>query len=95
MSAPSIGGLFKEKRSNWALPGPVVLVASPTAMSIGTRKVWRDVLSFAVDVLDLRAWRTMDPLACVMLACFVAVVAQPLVYGNLGRSFAALMTPVK
>jgi len=37
----------------------------------------------------------MDPLACFMLAGYTAVVSQPLVYGGLGGSIVALMTPTK
>jgi len=44
---------------------------------------------------DLRSWRDLARVAGLMLAAFVAVVAQPLVYGGLGTSIVALMTPVK
>jgi hypothetical protein len=52
-------------------------------------------MSLLADVLDLRAWRKMDPLACFMLAGYTAVLAQPLVFGSLGSSIVALMTPTK
>lgn len=49
----------------------------------------------AADVLQLRSWRKLDPLALLMLAVYAAMIAHPLVYGNLGSSVMALMTPVK
>ncbi len=57
--------------------------------------LFKDILSFAADVLELRAWRGMDPLACVLLAAFTAILLQPVVFGQLGSSIFALMTPVK
>jgi hypothetical protein len=77
------------------LTGPVLLVSSPRARSAPRATIWRDVLSLTADILDLRAWRDLDPVAGFMLAGFVAAVAQPLVYGSLGTSIVALMTPVK
>ena len=55
----------------------------------------RDTMNLAVDVLQLRAWRKLDPIALLMLAVYSAMIAHPLVYGNLGSSVMALMTPVK
>jgi hypothetical protein len=55
----------------------------------------KDILSFAADVFDLRAWRDMDPLACILMAAFAAILLQPVVFGQLGSSIFALMTPVK
>ena len=63
------------------------------ASSKGT--FWRDIVSLAVDILDLRAWSDGDPVAGFMVAAHVAAVAQLLVYGSLGNSIVALMTPVK
>jgi hypothetical protein len=57
--------------------------------------ICKDLLSLAADVLELRAWRDMDPLACILLAAFTAVLLQPVVFGKLGTSIFALMTPVK
>lgn len=37
----------------------------------------------------------MDVVGCVLLAGFVAIVVHPVVYGNLGTSIVALMTPVR
>jgi len=37
----------------------------------------------------------MDPVGCLLLAAYAAVIAQPLVFGNLGSTIVALMTPVK
>jgi hypothetical protein len=54
-----------------------------------------DILSLVADILDLRGWRKMDPLACFMLAGYTAVVAQPLVFGSLGSTVVALMMPTK
>jgi hypothetical protein len=59
------------------------------------RTVIKGILSFAADVLELRAWRNMDPLACILLAAFTAILVQPVVFGQLGSSIFALMTPVK
>jgi hypothetical protein len=88
----------KKKQRILSLPGltgPVLLVGSPRAKAVPGRATWRDVLSLTADILDLRSWRELDPLAGFMLAAFVAVVAQPLVYGSLGTNIVALMTPVK
>ncbi len=70
------------------LTGPVLLVA-------WKRSVWPDIFKLAADILDLRAWRDMDPLAGFLMAAFTAIVAQPLLYGNLGSCIRALMTPVR
>ena len=59
------------------------------------RTLLTDILSFAADVLELRAWRDMDPLACILMAAFAAILLQPVVFGQLGSSIFALMTPVK
>ena len=75
--------------------GPVLLVGSPRSASHRKGTLFGDILSFTVDILDLRAWRDMDPVAGFMLAAYVAAVAQPLVYGGLGSSIVALMTPVR
>ena len=55
----------------------------------------KDILALAADVFDLRAWRDMDPLACILMAAFAAILLQPVVFGQLGSSIFALMTPVK
>jgi hypothetical protein len=94
----SVRAFPKKKRRILSVPGltgPVLLVGSPRARAVPGRATWRDVLSLTADILDLRSWRDLDPLAGFMLAAFVAVVAQPLVYGSLGTSIVALMTPVK
>jgi hypothetical protein len=57
--------------------------------------ICKDLWSLAADVLELRAWRDMDPLACILLAAFTAILVQPVVFGKLGSSILALMTPVK
>lgn len=74
------------------LPGSVEIekAARPKLKSI-----CKDMLSLAADVLELRAWRDMDPLACILLAAFAAILLQPVVFGQLGSSIFALMTPVK
>jgi hypothetical protein len=54
-----------------------------------------EIVSCCADVLELRSWRSPDPLAGFLLAAFIAIVAQPLVYGTTGMSIVALMTPVK
>jgi len=50
---------------------------------------------FWADIFELRFWRRADPIASFLLAAYVAAMAQPLVYGSLGASVVALMTPVK
>jgi hypothetical protein len=37
----------------------------------------------------------MDLLGCILLAGFVAIAVHPLIYGNVGTSIVALMTPVR
>jgi hypothetical protein len=96
--APETTGFAKKQRRIWALPGltgPVILVASRPAIAAFQGTFWRDILSLATDVLQIRAWRDMDPIGCYMLAAYTAAIAQPLVYGNLGSSIMALMTPLK
>jgi hypothetical protein len=56
---------------------------------------WSGLLHVAADILDLKGWHHTDPLACFMLAGYVAAIAQPLIFGNLGRGIVALMTPVR
>lgn len=77
------------------LTGPVLVLGAPRVKSTSERTICRDILSLIVDILGLRAWRNMDPVAGFMLAAYVAAVAQPLVHGTLGTSIVALMTPVK
>jgi hypothetical protein len=69
--------------------------AAPTAKSAPKATLWRDLFSFAVDALDLRSWRDMNPTACILLAGFMAVVSEPLVHGGLAGRFLALMTSMK
>jgi hypothetical protein len=93
-----LGGFSTKKRGFFLVPGltgPVVLVATSRAKRLPKRTIWCDILSLFVDIFCLRAWRDMDPLACVMLAGFTAIIAQPLVFGGLGSSVVALMTPTK
>jgi hypothetical protein len=88
----------KKTRRIFTLPGltgPVVLVGSPRTKSLPKGTICHDILSLLADIFDLRAWRKMDPLACFMLAGYAAVISQPLVYGGLGSSIVALMTPAK
>jgi hypothetical protein len=92
------GPLSNKTRKIFTLPGltgPVVLVSSPRTKSMQKGTICHDLLSLAVDIFELRGWRKMDPLACFMLAGYAAVIAQPLVFGNLGSSIVALMTPTK
>jgi len=63
--------------------------------SISPAKIFKSILTLAADVLELRAWRDMDPLACILMAAFAAILLQPVVFGKLGTSIFALMTPVK
>jgi hypothetical protein len=71
------------------------MVGSPRTKSLQKGTICHDILSLLADIFDLRAWRKMDPLACFMLAGYTAVISQPVVYGNLGNSIVALMTPLK
>jgi hypothetical protein len=96
-AAPTTNSIPKKQRRIWALPGltgPVILVAPRANPARKTSVTW-DILSLATDILELRAWREMDPIGCFMLAAFTAVVTQPLVFGDLGSSIVALMTPLK
>ncbi len=70
------------------LPESIELQSKPST-------VFKEILSFTADVLELRAWRNMDPLACILMAAFAAILLQPVVFGQLGSSIFALMTPVK
>jgi hypothetical protein len=56
--------------------------------------LWRELCSFAADALDLRSWREANPTACILLAGFIAIVAEPLVHGGLPGKLVALMTSV-
>src|ERR1700733_8281638 len=92
------GHFSKKTRKIFTLPGltgPVVLVGSPRTKSLQKGTICHDILSLVADILELRAWRKMDPLACLMLAGYTAVISQPVVYGSLGSSIVALMTPTK
>jgi len=70
-------------------------VAPPPVKSARKATLWHDLFSFAVEALDLRSWRDMNPLACILLAGFIAVVAEPLAHGGLAGRFIALMMSVK
>jgi hypothetical protein len=97
-SASTVGTFPKKKQRILSVPGltgPILIVGSVRAKENPKRSIWRDVLSLAADILELRGWRTADPLSGFMLAAYVAAIAQPLVYGSLGTNIVALMTPVK
>jgi len=97
-SASPVAHIPKKARKIFALPGltgPVILIGAPRTKSVQKGTICHDILSLFADVLQLRAWRKVDPLACFMLAGFTAVIVQPVVYGNLGNSIVALMTPTK
>jgi hypothetical protein len=99
-SSPAVPAtrISKKTRRIFTLPGltgPVVMVGSPRTKPLQKGTICHDILSLLADVFDLRAWRKMDPLACFMLAGYTAVISQPVVYGNLGSSIVALMTPLK
>ena len=51
--------------------------------------------SAVVNVMGIKMCGDMDLLGCILLAGFVAIAVHPLVYGNLGTSIVALMTPVR
>jgi hypothetical protein len=93
-----VGCISKKTRRVLTLPGltgPIVLVGAPRNKSLQKGTICHDIMSLLADIFDLRAWRKMDPLACFMLAGYTAVVSQPVVYGSLGSSIVALMTPAK
>jgi hypothetical protein len=92
--------------SNTALSFPIsselvrqpLSVAAAGSLSDSTAPkaaLWRELCSFAVDALDLRSWRRANPMACIMLAGFVAIVAEPLVHNGFAARFLALMTSAK
>jgi hypothetical protein len=92
------GNFSKKTRKIFTLPGltgPVVVIGSPHTKTLQKGTICHDIMSLVADILDLRAWRKMDPLACFILAGYTAIVSQPLVYGNLGSSIVALMTPTR
>src|ERR1700733_9907872 len=94
ISANRFGDVSKRTWKVRALPGrsdPILLVAAPRAKTVHERPIRHNILSLTANILDLRAWRDMDPLACFMLAGYTAVILQPLIYGSLGGSLVALM----
>jgi hypothetical protein len=93
-----VRNISKKTRGIFSLPGltgPVILVGSPRTKSAQKGTICHDIMSLVADILDLRSWRKMDPLASFMLAGYAAVIAQPVVFGSLGSSIVALMTPTK
>jgi hypothetical protein len=58
-------------------------------------KASRGFRSLISGALETRVCGDMDVVGCVLLAGFVAIVVHPVVYGNLGTSIVALMTPVR
>ena len=79
--------------SSVAAAGTQRTLASPLpSKSAPKATLWRELCSFAVDALDLHAWRKVNLMACILLAGFVAIVAQPLVYGGFPGKVVALMT---
>jgi hypothetical protein len=71
------------------------VIGSSRTKSLQKGTICHDILSLLADVFDLRAWRKMDPLACFLLAGYTAMLSQPVVYGGLGSSIVALMTPTR
>ncbi len=97
-SLPALPGYLSKKTRIFTLPGltgPFVVIGSPRTKSLQKGTICHDILSLLADVFDLRAWRKMDPLACFILAGYTAMLSQPVVYGNLGSSIVALMTPTR
>jgi hypothetical protein len=64
---------------------------TPASKPAPKATLWRELFSFAVEALDLRSWREANPMACIVLAGFIAIVAEPLVHGGLPGKFVALM----
>lgn len=56
---------------------------------------WTDSFNLCLDSLQIRSFARMDLFDGFMLAAYVAIIAQPLIYGSAGKSLVALMTPVK
>jgi hypothetical protein len=75
-------------------PTQTTLASLELSKSAPKSTIWRELFSFTVDALDLRSWRQANPMACIMLAGFIAIVAEPLVHGGLPGKFVALMTPM-
>jgi hypothetical protein len=97
-SLPALPGYLSKNTRIFTLPGltgPVVVIGSSRTKSLQKGTICHDILSLLADVFDLRAWRKMDPLACIILAGYTAMLSQPVVYGNLGSSIVALMTPTR
>ena len=64
-------------------------------MAKHTVTCWNSVRSAVDTVMGIKMCGDMDLLGCILLAGFVAIAIHPLVYGNLGTSIVALMTPVR
>lgn len=84
--ASSAGELFFEPR--------VISTTLPRRDKL-RKHALRGSLSLLVDVFELRAWTRMSLVEGFLLAAYAAAMAQPIVYGTMGRSVVALMTPVK
>ncbi len=91
LSIPASFGITKENATDRTFHGR----GFPGATSVRKESIWLDIWSLAVDVLELRAWRDMDPVACILLAAFTAVIAQPLGFGRLGDCVLGFMRLVK
>jgi hypothetical protein len=77
--------------SNTVLSLPVSVGPSLPSKPAHKATLWRELCSFAVDALDLHSWREVNPMACILLAGFIAVVAEPLVHGGLPGKLVALI----
>lgn len=75
-----------------ATDSPPVLPGLAEAWTTG---IFRDFLDNCADILELRSWRKVDPIAYFLLAAFTAVIAQPIVYGPLGLSIVTFVTPAR
>lgn len=71
------------------------LLRKLAARTVRIRACCRDAWPLAADILELRSLARMNPFEGFLVAAYVAIVAQPLVYGSLGNSMVALMTPVR
>jgi hypothetical protein len=56
---------------------------------------WNSTRTAVLDVMGIKMCGEMDLLGCILLAGFVAIAVHPLIYGNVGTSIVALMTPVR
>jgi hypothetical protein len=70
-------------------------MATASAKPAQNTRFLGEIFHLFADLLHLREWRQVDPIASFLLAAFAAIISQPLVSGRLGNTLVALMTPVR